>query len=62
MIQNEINEREFYHLAKSLLWNKYTDIKCKITIFNIYLKRYYYMEQRHRHVVRDRKVNYKQPK
>jgi hypothetical protein len=38
-----INERtgkasEFYHLAKSLLWNKYIDRKCKITIY-VYFKK-----------------------
>jgi hypothetical protein len=43
-IQNKINERigkvsEFYHLVKSLLWNKDTDRKCKITIFKTYFKK-----------------------
>jgi hypothetical protein len=43
-IQNEKNERigkasEFHHLAKSLLWNKDTDRKCKITIFIVYFKK-----------------------
>jgi hypothetical protein len=42
-IQNKINKRigkasEFYHLAKSLLWNKDTDGKCKITMFNMCFK------------------------
>jgi hypothetical protein len=59
-IQNEINEikaSELYHLAKSLLWNKGIDRKCKITTFNVYFKK---MEQRHGHVLRERAVNYKQ--
>jgi hypothetical protein len=59
----EINERigndsEFYHLAKSLLWNKDIDRKYKITIHNVYFKEYYYVEQRQGHVLRQRKLNY----
>jgi hypothetical protein len=43
-IQSKIKERtrktsEFYQLAKSLLWNKDIDRKCKITIFNTYFKK-----------------------
>jgi hypothetical protein len=28
-----------YHVAKSLLWNKDTDTKCKIKVFNMYFKK-----------------------
>jgi hypothetical protein len=43
-IQNEIYNRierssKFYHFAKSLLWNKDIDRKCKITIYNVYFKK-----------------------
>jgi hypothetical protein len=40
-IQDEINGKigkasELNNLAKSIIWNKDTDKKCKITIYNVY--------------------------
>jgi hypothetical protein len=65
-IQNEIHERigkasKRYNLAKSLLWNKNIDRKCKITIFNVHFKNILlYGAQTWSCTKRERKVSYKQ--
>jgi endonuclease III len=48
-IQNEVNKRirkatQFYHLIKSILWNKDVDRKLKPQCTRCTLRRYYYME------------------
>jgi hypothetical protein len=63
-IQNEINERiikatQFHHLIRSILWNKDTE-SVKPQYIRCTLRRYYYMEQRHRQALRERKAKYKE--
>lgn len=43
-------------MLKSLLWNEDVDRKHKITIFIVFFKRYYCMEQVRGHVLREGKV------
>jgi hypothetical protein len=63
-IQNEINERirmasQFCHLITSIIWNK--DIESvKPQYTRCTLRRYYYVQQRHGHALRERKGKYKQ--
>jgi hypothetical protein len=65
-IQSEINKRirrptQFHHLIKSILWNKDIDIKSvKPQYTRCTLRRYYYMEWRDGHALRERKAKYKQ--
>jgi hypothetical protein len=60
-IQNDKSERtgkasKFYHVAKSLLWNKERE-NVKLQNITCILIRYYYIQQRHGHVLRDWMVN-----
>jgi hypothetical protein len=66
-IQNAVSERtgkasKFYHLATSLLQNIDTDRKYNITVYNVSFKNILLYEAKTWSRLRERKLNYKQPR